>query len=29
VGEMFFTGLGLPQDKEQAYKWLQQAQLVV
>jgi len=26
---MFFTGLGLPQDKEQAYKWLQQAQLVV
>ena len=24
VGEMFYTGLGLPQDKEQAYKWLQQ-----
>eukprot|EP00438_Fugacium_kawagutii_P007152 Skav231627 [mRNA] locus=scaffold1135:82559:86552:+ [translate_table: standard] len=25
VGEMFYTGLGLPQDKEQAYKWLKQA----
>ena len=25
VGEMFFTGFGLPQDKEQAYKWLKQA----
>ena len=25
VGEMFYTGLGLPQNKEEAYKWLKRA----